>query len=526
MRRVKVETGEQLSDYTMFFPKVSAPIKLPKDGKELTIVDLTQIPDFPLEASLITPNASVYKVMTDYGFGNAINGGLHIGERWYLNNGNYIDFTLRGTSDVVYTFYYRKDGTQIARPNDAGDAAYQGDFGWSENVFPCCLVGDASEGKPQQLFYYANIDKKFYFNTGGHPNTVYPAQVGVLDFFAGAEPIYQTDDPYDDGGRTETGGGEGDFDNTSEPVDIPALPTLSAVDTKFITLFNPTLTEVQNLAAYMWGDLFDISGWKKIFADPMQAILGLSIVPVNVPSSTAKPVTVGNISTDVSMHVADSQYVEVDCGTLNVNEFWGAYLDYDPYTKTEIYLPYIGTHALATDDVMGKAVHVVYHIDILSGACCAYVKCGESVLYSFIGQCAASIPVTGDNFTNIINGALSIAGSIGSMVATGGMSAPMAIGQIASTAVNAMKPTVEKSGAMSGTGGMLGIQTPYLILTRPRQALPLDQSAYTGYPSFINEKLTDIEGYTEIEEIHLENVPATEGELSEIENLLKSGVIF
>ena len=237
-------------------------------------------------------------------------------------------------------------------------------------------------------------------------------------------------------------------------------------------------------------------------------------------------VTVGNIPTGVSMNKAGAQYVSVDCGTLNVNEYWGAYLDYDPFTKAEIYLPYIGSHPLAVDDIMGKAVHVVYHVDILSGACCAFVKCGSSVLYSFVGQCAASIPITGNDWTNVINGVMSIAASIGTMVATGGAAAPMAASAIASTAVNSMKPNVEKSGSMSGTGGMLGVQTPYLILTRPNQAVPKRQNEFIGYPSFITRKLSSLSGYTEIENIHLNGIPATEQELSEIESLLKGGVIL
>ena len=276
----------------------------------------------------------------------------------------------------------------------------------------------------------------------------------------------------------------------------------------------------------MWGDLFDLSTWKKIFSDPMDAILGLSIVPVAVPNGGGKVVTVGNISTEITMNVAAAQYVEVDCGTLNVNEYWGAYLDYDPYTKAEIYLPYVGIHPLSVDDIMNKPVHVKYHVDILSGACCAYVKCGSSVLYSFVGQCSGSIPITGNDWTNVVNGALSIAASIGTMVATGGAAAPMAATAIASTAVNSMKPTVEKSGSMGGMGGMLGVQTPYLILTRPRQVLPANQNMFSGYPSFITEQLGSIHGYTEIESIHLDGVPATEQELSEIETLLKGGVIF
>lgn len=333
-------------------------------------------------------------------------------------------------------------------------------------------------------------------------------------------------DPYSYGGISDVGGGTGTFDNTGENVDFPDDPTLSSVDTGFITLYNPTKGQLKSLANYMWSTGFDLETFKKLFANPMDAILGMSIVPVAVPNGGNKEVKVGNISTGVQMNEAASQFVTVDCGSLNVEEYWGAYLDYSPYTKAEIYLPYVGTHAISVDDIMGKTVHVKYKVDILSGACCAYVKCGGTVLYSFVGQCSCSIPITGNDWTNVVNGALSIAASIGSMVATGGASAPMSTAAIASTAVNAMKPEIEKSGSMGGMGGMMGIQKPYLILTRPRQALPDTQSKFMGYPSFVTVLLDDLEGYTEVESVHLERINATQQELAEIEGLLKSGVIF
>lgn len=347
----------------------------------------------------------------------------------------------------------------------------------------------------------------------------------LLQFLNNAPFLEPSNDPYEPGGGSTSGGGTGTFDGTSDEIDFPPLPSLSAVDTGFITLFNPSMSEMKNLADYMWSDLFDIATWKKLFANPMDAILGLSIVPVAVPDAGQKIVTVGNVSTGISMNVAQSQFVEVDCGTLNINEYWGAYLDYSPYTEAELYLPYIGIHAIKTDDIMGKSVHIKYHIDILSGACCAYVKCGNSVLYEFVGQGSCSIPITGNDWTNVINGALTIGASIGTMMATGGASAPM-ISSAASAAVNSLKPTVERSGSVSGMGGMLGIQKPYLVLTRPRQALPSKQNTYMGYPSFITSKLGDLSGYTEVEAVHLENIPATKSEIAEIESLLKDGVIF
>lgn len=333
-------------------------------------------------------------------------------------------------------------------------------------------------------------------------------------------------DPYEEGGETEEGGGDGTFSEEGTDVEVPELPQVTAVSTGFIKLFNPSLSQLNSLSTYMWGTGFDLNTFKKLFADPMDCILGLSIVPVNVPSGGSETVNIGNISTGISMTRAGSQYVEVDCGTIHVTEYWGGFLDYEPYTKAEIYLPYIGTHTISADDIMGKSINVTYHVDILSGACVAYVTCGGTVLYNFIGQCSSSIPVTSRDWTNVINGVMNIAGAIGSMVATGGASAPMQIPGVAASAVNALKPNIEKSGAMGGTGGLMAIQKPYLILTRPRQAVPKNQNKYTGYPSYITTNLETVGGYTEIEHIHLENIPALGDELSEIELLLSKGVIF
>ena len=353
-------------------------------------------------------------------------------------------------------------------------------------------------------------------------DSVYPNVVRLWNLLfpkGDIEPGYPDD-------NTETGGGFGDHDNTSYPIDIPSLPSISAASTGFISLFNPTLAQLNELASYMWSNLFDISGWKKLFADPMDAILGLSIVPVAVPSGGVKEVKVGNISTGISLTVASTQFVEVDCGSINVNEYWGAYLDYEPYTKVQIFLPYIGTRPISVDEIMGKTVRVVYHVDILTGACCCFVKCGDSVLYTYNGQCSIPIPITGANYTSVVNGVISVAASVGSLVATGGASAPTAISAIASSAVNQMKPQIEKSGSISGSAGILNMQTPYLILIRPRQALPSKQNEFIGYPSLVTVQLTKLSGYTEVQSIHLENIPATQEELAEIESLLKGGVIF
>lgn len=357
--------------------------------------------------------------------------------------------------------------------------------------------------------------------------TSVPLTSTVAKWFNDISPYIPPDeDPYAPGGTSDAGGGTGTFDGTSVDVDFTPLPTLSAVDTGFITLYNPSLSQLQSLASYMWSPLFDLDTLKKLFGDPMQAILGLSIVPGPVPNGGTQNVKIGNVDSGISMTKAASQYIDIDCGTLNVEEFWGAYLDYEPYTKAEIFLPFIGVHQIAIDDIMNKAVQIKYHIDLLSGGCACEIKCGGSVLYTFIGSCAVSIPVTGSDWTNLINGVLSAATAIGSMVATGGSSAPAAASTIASAAVNSLKPSIEKSGSISGAGGLLAGKVPVLILTRPRQALPGKQNTFTGYPAFITRSLNEISGYTEVHSIRLSGIDGTEGEIDEIEELLKGGVIL
>lgn len=338
-------------------------------------------------------------------------------------------------------------------------------------------------------------------------------------------------DPYEKGGISETGGigGTGNFDGTSDSIDFPSLPSLSAVDTGLVSLYAPTLAQINSLANYLWSNDFDLDTFKKLLYDPMDVIIGMSIIPVTPPVSAVRAVGLGNLVSTVTMPVAASQYVAVDCGILNVNEYWGAFLDYSPYTKVQIFLPYIGIRQLDIDDVMGKAVHLKYHIDILTGGCTAMLKCGDSVLYTFGGQCAINIPVSSADWTNTIQGLLQTVSGIVAGAAAGG-----AVGAVAGgimTASNAImqgdaKPTVHRSGALSGSNGILGIQTPYMILTRPRQAVPARQNEIMGYPSNIYAVIGSLTGYTQIEQVHLVGIPGTEQEIAEIERLLKEGVIL
>lgn len=358
------------------------------------------------------------------------------------------------------------------------------------------------------------------------------------------EDLTDPNDPFDDDADSDTGGGTGgedqdNWDDDGDEIPVPELPTLSAVDTGFIALYNPTVAQLQSLASYMWSGAFDLNSFRKIVADPMDVILGLSIVPVDVPSSSTAEVNVGNIGTGIYMLKASSQYVEVDCGTIDVHENDHSYLDYSPYTKVTLILPYIGAQELSIDEINGQTLGVKYHVDVLSGACVAFVTIGGNVVHQYAGQCAVSIPITSKDFTQTIQAICQLVGAgIGAGVgiaASGGMSAPITAAMVAggtsaaaSGAMNVVnsKPTFSKTGSIAGSAGLLAVQKPYLIFEKPKKCKPGDQQTYTGYPSIITRSLGSLSGFTQVRDIHLNGIPCTDSERDEMLTLMREGIIL
>lgn len=340
------------------------------------------------------------------------------------------------------------------------------------------------------------------------------------------------DDPQDPGDPdkqpTETGGGDPPERSDPDPVTPPDTPPSHAIDSHFVTLYTPSLAQLNSLAQYLWSSGWSVESFKKILANPMDCILGLMIFPALAAPTGSKNIYVGNLDTGITMSYVSNQYVDVNCGSFEIEELYGSYLDYSPYTKIDIYLPYIGMQSLSADDVMGKTVSLLYRIDLLSSACVAFLIVDDTTLYTFTGSCGTSIPVSGTDWSNMLNGIINVAGVVGTAIVTGGASLSIGGGLAAasSMAVSALKPQIRRGGSVASAAGLMSIQTPYLIITRPRMAVAENQNAYQGYPSYITQSLGSCVGYTEVEEVHLEHVPATDEEIREIETLLKGGVLF
>lgn len=362
-------------------------------------------------------------------------------------------------------------------------------------------------------------------------------EMGEMSTISGSGAIeYDEDNPYGEEGTSNIGGGDGAYGDpdATDGAEIPDLPSISAADLGFITMYNPTAAQLKSLSDFMWSGAFDLVTYKKLFSDPMQSIIGLAIVPVQPSVAGNKNVMFGTIDSGISMNYLSTNYVQLDCGSVSIDKYVGCFMDNDPYTKISIYLPFIGIRQLSADDCIGRSLHVVYNIDVLTGACACFVEVsGRGVLYSYNGSCITNVPLTAVNFSGAIQNAVSAIGSaigIAAGMATG--AAPvtaMSIAGLATSAANTAvnsKPTVQRSGNLGGSAGILSILTPYVIIERPRMSVPNQVEKFVGQTSNITMYLGDCKGFTMCEYVHLDNLNATSEEIVEIESMLRSGVIF
>lgn len=320
-------------------------------------------------------------------------------------------------------------------------------------------------------------------------------------------------------------------DKTSEPVDFPPLPLVSALGTGTVNMYRATQTSLREFSQFLWtGDFID--NVKKLFQDPMEALISVQIVPYSPPQSdTLSNVYMSWIDTGVQMYPLTNQFLEIDCGTLTVSEFWGSFLDYPPNTEISIFLPYIGLKSLSVQDVMDRTIELRYHIDCLTGTCLAMLKCSgnglNSVLYQWSGNCNQQIPISARDFSSVYSSSINAVALAGMALATGTKAAGKAL--IAATSVGAALNTdthVRQGGSIGGCASYLGIQKPYIIICRPLDSTPTDFNEQTGRPSNLTGTVGNFSGYLECTYCHLENLVATDAEKREIESLLKSGIFL
>ena len=308
----------------------------------------------------------------------------------------------------------------------------------------------------------------------------------------------------------------------------PLVP-IAGTSTALWSVYNPTKSQINSFGAWLWTDNV-IQQFIQLLNNPMEGIITLHKVFATPVISGTGTIVVGRLDSGVGSNLVSQQYVDVDCGSVRLDEYFGNVFDYSPHTTISLYLPFIGFVPLNVDDVMRSTISISYGVDVFTGACLATVNVdrdGNSVgLYQYSGVASVEYPLTGAQHGGLVNGLLGVAGGVaGIALASTGVGVVAGASAIAGGLTNAAKTSNARSGGFSGNAGAMGVKIPYLIIERPITKVANTFDVLNGYPTNHNARLGDCSGNVIVKYVHVDGINATEQELSMIESMLKSGVV-
>lgn len=319
---------------------------------------------------------------------------------------------------------------------------------------------------------------------------------------------------------------------------------------------------------------------------PIDGIISIKRYPVyDIPkSNTAHYITIGNYTSDtISAYTLFNDPTRAFLnfsfsGTKRFDEkFGGSFLDREPYTTAELYIPFCGTVPISVADYIGHIINVKIAIDYKSGSCTAYVLRDSTPLQAANGQIGIDIPVTGISTSQVDSqllnanlrlkesqrqvqsssyGFLSSGAGIGTTIfgmgkGTGSMAGAMSMSGAASSLSSFMNTGVNFENAWDNRTvaayELHHIQTPFksisagspltaamgelccrLTIYRPILSDDYDSSVYAktvGFACLINGQVRDFTGLTE-GAIDLSGINCTDKEKSLIATAFKQGVFL
>lgn len=200
----------------------------------------------------------------------------------------------------------------------------------------------------------------------------------------------------------------------------PTDPNTYSVTTGFNTVGNVATTTkayvinstgIQGLSNELWTiidnllvnptdieNLYNMSLDAFLTNNPIDAIVSVKKFPLSsVPhGENIENVYLGKVQTGAAAYPLAMQQARYNFTSIPIfPKFGNCFLDYAPYTKMQLYVPFCGTIDIDAADFMGHNLSVEMVIDFITGTVTAYVLANELVVTSLTGTCAIDIPITG-----------------------------------------------------------------------------------------------------------------------------------
>ena len=359
--------------------------------------------------------------------------------------------------------------------------------------------------------------------------------------FHTGEPDYELpdDDPDYPGGSNIDDDGPGAYN----PDDIPDpddFTTPNGFDGNSIltTTYAVSASDLINIGNKLWSQAY--FNVLKIQSNPIENIVSVKAFPF-AQTGTSASVKVGDIDFGVTGAKVSSVWTKKFTNTYTYLGKYGNFLDFAPFTKVKIFLPYIGFCELDPAEIYGRKLSVEYVVDLVTGQCMARLFTdanaqGKGIPFqSFYGNMGIDIPLTAtDRVQTEIRSAtatFSAAAGAAGHIMGGDMLGAAVKGATGALNVAGMDTNSQRTSAQSPVCGSFDCQDIYIIVIRPAADVIAENSRtgyehLHGYPTNKYMKLSSIgEGkFVQVDRRTDIKIAATSEENALLEQLLMEGV--
>ena len=253
--------------------------------------------------------------------------------------------------------------------------------------------------------------------------------------------------------------------------------------------------ELKKLSQFLWSsDFFD--NILLLNNSPIENIISLKVLIGNASSrGTTQTLTLGNVPTTVNV-VPCNETITIDVGSITIPHEYDNFLDFEPYTKVQIYLPFYGCAMLDSSLVVGRSISIKYIIDVITATAKIKIIHDNKTLYEFKTTCGSDLPITSSNRASVEMGYLSSAVGMGVSVASGNV-----IGALASGLSMAQSQFHSStSGNVSGVLNFHDSRMVTILVDRPVYTELLNFNKTHGRMCNLSKKLRNLNGFTKCAE--------------------------
>jgi len=273
---------------------------------------------------------------------------------------------------------------------------------------------------------------------------------------------------------------------------------------------------------------------------PFDSIISLKKYPFNVKNHTimnqSENIILSKWDTNVSAQKINATETLINIGSFSIDRKYNNFLDYEPYTTCEIYLPFADYIPINLNKCMGSTINIDMIWDIDGNI--KYLILCEDLLIGEINATLASSQIltainSGLKSLQDLQNTVTIAGGLGGVVgsALAGSYTGVAISGLATfsgiinSIANQNTNYSTQKGQPQSDVSQKTILDFVLHITRPIVNIPKNYGSTIGYVLNETKVLSELSGFTVCDNPII-NVTATDVERDEIYNALQKGVIL